>query len=990
MNVIATDNCGGSTSVVFVNDVISNQACLNRFIVTRTYRATDACGNSATCSRTITVSDFTPPSITCPQNVTVQCANLVPPANIGLVTASDNCNGAATVSFLGDVISGQTCVNRYTIARTYRAIDECGNSASCTQTITVFDNTPPSIVCPANTTVQCASLVPGPDTTTVTASDNCGGGATVTFLNDFISNQTCANRFTVTRTYRETDACGNSATCTQILTVFDNTPPTITCPNDVTVECAALVPVADVASVVASDNCGGAVTVTLDGEVGSNQTCINGYTITRTYRATDACGNSATCTQTIVVRDQTPPEVMCPASVTVQCASEIPVADPSTVSVSDNCGENATVRFVNDVISNQSCVNRFTVTRTYQAIDNCGNSASCIQIITVNDTTPPVITCPANLTIQNGSSTTPTMSGPNSSVVNLGTASTFALFTASGAFNNVGASFVVGDIGTNVGAFSGFPPGLVIGQIHVADAVSATAATDVAAAYGFLSGVSCDSTIGTTLGNNQILPPHIYCLGAASNLNGNLILDGKGDPNAVFIFKIDGALSTTSFSNISLIDSASACNVFWQINGAVALGDHSVFRGTILTSGAISLATAAVLDGSGLSTSGAVSTSTDIVALCASGNAVPAIATATDNCDQSPLVTFNDVTIAGNCQDEYEIQRTWTATDACNNSATCLQTIEVAGSCGVDLALTKDLDPGQAVVAGGDNVNFTITVTNQGVVTISSLTITDYIPLGFSLNDPDWLPGTAGSTGQSASIVLSIMNGGLGAGGLLPGGSVSVGITLQADANIHSGIYNNLAEISQEIDINGLDVSNSDIDSNADNNDTNDAPGEDDIDAAPICVVNPIITGPVFVCGGDTTIYGLEFFNTTSLYTFLLANGGTIISTTDSTATVVWQLTPGGPFTIKVTEVASPGCVGMDSLKVIIRGSDPIACIDHLNLSIDNACGTVVHSGMILVGEAPGDTNYTVIIRDQNGNIIPNATFTYEHVGQTFNVMVLS
>ncbi|MEO6130751.1 MAG: T9SS type A sorting domain-containing protein, partial [Saprospiraceae bacterium] len=129
---------------------------------------------------------------------------------------------------------------------------------------------------------------------------------------------------------------------------------------------------------------------------------------------------------------------------------------------------------------------------------------------------------------------------------------------------------------------------------------------------------------------------------------------------------------------------------------------------------------------------------------------------------------------------------------------------------------------------------------------------------------------------------------------------------------------------------------------------------------------------------------------TTSLYTFLLANGGTIISTTDSTATVVWQLTPGGPFTIKVTEVVSSGCVGMDSLNVIIRGSDPIACIDHLNLSIDNACGTVVHSGMILVGEAPGDMNYTVIIRDQNGNIIPNATFTYEHVGQTFNVMVLS
>lgn len=53
--------------------------------------------------------------------------------------------------------------------------------------------------------------------------------------------------------------------------------------------------------------------------------------------------------------------------------------------------------------------------------------------------------------------------------------------------------------------------------------------------------------IGTTLGNNQVLTPNIYCLGAASSLNGDLILDGEGDPNAIFIFKINGALSTSTF-----------------------------------------------------------------------------------------------------------------------------------------------------------------------------------------------------------------------------------------------------------------------------------------------------------------------------------------------------------------------------------------------------------------------------------------------------------
>ena len=99
-----------------------------------------------------------------------------------------------------------------------------------------------------------------------------------------------------------------------------------------------------------------------------------------------------------------------------------------------------------------------------------------------------------------------------------------------------------GDIGTNVGAFTDFPPGTVIGQIHTADAVSAQAATDVGLAYSQLVGLTCGGVIGTTLGGGQILTPKIYCLGAASSLTGDLILDGQGDPGSIFIFQIDGAL----------------------------------------------------------------------------------------------------------------------------------------------------------------------------------------------------------------------------------------------------------------------------------------------------------------------------------------------------------------------------------------------------------------------------------------------------------------
>ena len=413
-SVTAADNCPGVT-VTHVSDEISNQSCANRYTIVRTYRATDASGNMATCSQIITVNDQTAPSITCPAATTVSCASQVPAPNISLVTASDNCSGGVTVIHVSDVISNQTCANRYTITRTYRATDVCGNFAECTQTITVNDQTPPTLTCPAAVTVSCASQVPAPNIGSVSGvSDNCTGVVTVTHQGDVISNQTCPNRYTITRTYRATDACGNFAECTQTITVNDQTPPSLTCPVNVTVSCASQVPAPNIASVTGvSDNCGGIVTVTHISDVISNQTCPNRYTITRTYRATDVCGNFAECTQMITVNDQTAPTLTCPGPITVSCASQVPAPNPSLVTASDNCGGAVTVTHISDVISNQTCTNRFTITRTYRATDACGNFAQCTQTITVNDQTPPTLTCPVPINVSCASQ----VPAPNPSLV---------------------------------------------------------------------------------------------------------------------------------------------------------------------------------------------------------------------------------------------------------------------------------------------------------------------------------------------------------------------------------------------------------------------------------------------------------------------------------------------------------------------------------------------------------------------------------------------
>jgi hypothetical protein len=196
----------------------------------------------------------------------------------------------------------------------------------------------------------------------------------------------------------------------------------------------------------------------------------------------------------------------------------------------------------------------------------------------------------------------------------LSAASDFAVFTAAGAFDVLGASTVVtGDVGTNVGQFTGFPPGTLNGQIHVADEVTAAAAPDVLTAFAYLDGIDCGLVLTTPLGNGQVLTPNVYCLGDASTLNGDLTLDGQDDPNAYFIFQVNGAFATSTLTNVLLINSANLCNVYWQVNGAFTLGEGSAFVGNIIANGAIHLLEGSTLNGRAITQAGAIDLHNNIV-----------------------------------------------------------------------------------------------------------------------------------------------------------------------------------------------------------------------------------------------------------------------------------------------------------------------------------------------------------------------------------------
>jgi len=199
----------------------------------------------------------------------------------------------------------------------------------------------------------------------------------------------------------------------------------------------------------------------------------------------------------------------------------------------------------------------------------------------------------------------------------LGTTSGFALFTGTGsAFTNIGdATSVTGDAGANTGSHSAFPTGTLFGNTHWADGVSATAAADVLTAYSDLSAEGCGTVLGTPFGSGNTLTPGVYCTVGAAQFNGILTLDGGGDPDALFIFKINGALSTGLSSNVILTNSATPRNVYWYVVGAFSLGDGSVFRGNVFASGSVSLLEGSSLLGRALSTAGSIDLHNNLVTL---------------------------------------------------------------------------------------------------------------------------------------------------------------------------------------------------------------------------------------------------------------------------------------------------------------------------------------------------------------------------------------
>jgi hypothetical protein len=213
--------------------------------------------------------------------------------------------------------------------------------------------------------------------------------------------------------------------------------------------------------------------------------------------------------------------------------------------------------------------------------------------------------------------------------VALGTADSFAVLAGS-TVTNTGPSVISGDLGLSPGnAVTGFPPGTVnAGTIHGADAVASQAKSDLVTAYNDAAGRSSTAAISADLAG-RTLTPGVYTSASSLGLSGDLTLDARGDPNAVFVFQAGSTLTAGSASRVLLIGGAQPCNVFWQVGSSATIGTTSAFAGNILALTSISLTTGATLNGRALARNGAVTLDTNTItkAACAAQTTAPPTST---------------------------------------------------------------------------------------------------------------------------------------------------------------------------------------------------------------------------------------------------------------------------------------------------------------------------------------------------------------------------
>jgi hypothetical protein len=606
-------------------------------------------------------------TVSCPPNVSVPCLGDAPAgaqtlaaflAQGGVASSSP-----ASVSFIdGPLTPGPV---EGTITRTYTITDDCGGSADCAQTITVHDTFAPVITtCAINQVLaagpDCAALVPDL-TTQIVATDNCG---TVNLSQTPAAGTLIPLGPTVV-TITASDLGGNSSDCAATLLVVDATPPSVTCQN-ISVNLIDGFAGITAAQVItsASDNCG-----SVDLSVSPNIfTCANIGPNAVVVAARDVHGNVSTCNATVtVIFAQAAVMIHCPADLSVPCLAGVPAAAATLAEFQAQGGafsdSSATLSHIDGPLTPGPVEG--TITRTYTITDACGGSVSCAQTITVHDTESPAIaTCATNQVLPAG----------------------------------LACAALVPDLTTQILASDNC--GTVhLSQNPVAGTLIPLGPTMVTITASDLGGNSSDCT--ATLLVVDATPPSVTC----QNISVNLVDGFAGITTAQVV--------TSASDNCGSVDLSVSPNTFTCANigpNAVIVTARDV-HGNVSTCNAtvtVIFAEAAVM----------ITCPADLSVPCLAG--VPAAAATLAEfeaqggafSDSSATLSHIDTPLTpGPVQGT--ITRTYTITDACGGSTSCIQTITVEDTISPVIACSPNIitntSPGQC----SQVVNFVSSATDN-------------------------------------------------------------------------------------------------------------------------------------------------------------------------------------------------------------------------------------------------------------------------------------
>jgi hypothetical protein len=314
--------------------------------------------------------------------------------------------------------------------------------------------------------------------------------------------------------------------------------------------------------------------------------------------------------------------------------------------------------------------------------------------------------------------------------VDLGVASTYAVLSGASVGNTVSAvgaphTTLRGDLGVKANTQpTGFPPGVVTGTTRVGSTADAAHAAAVAA-YAEIAARTGGAPLALALAGATVAPGLHTIAGAASNTT-TVTLDAGGDPNAVFVFQVNGALAFAAGSHVVLAGGAQASRIFWQVNGAGAIGANADFAGTLIAMDAVAVGNSTIVNGRTFARNGALTldnnqfySSPPAVTIAGGAGAyttdtTPTISGTTD-IEAPGLVT---VTIAGQTLTATPADGAWSVTSAILANATYPVVASVTDGAGNPGSATQQLtvDTVLPVVTldGGSSVT-----TNDATPTIS-------------------------------------------------------------------------------------------------------------------------------------------------------------------------------------------------------------------------------------------------------------------------------